>query len=127
MKYAGGFQRDGPGTVASLPKVIDFNVNIVMDLFYVNKTKVLHVLVKFTHFARLAVVDSTKAAEVVQRFHECWASIFGSPEKLRFHLGPEFDNEEFLVLRDVLGCQLEAAGGGAHFAQGVIENLIYVT
>ena len=22
----------------------------------------------------------------------------------------------------VLGCQLEAAGGGAHFAQGVIEN-----
>ena len=116
------FQRDGPGPIASLPKVIDFNVNVVMDIFYVNQTKVLHVLDKFTHFARLAVVDSTKAAEVVQRFHECWTSIFGSPEKLRFDLGPEFDNEEFLELRDVLGCQLEAAGGGAHFAQGVIEN-----
>ena len=33
-----------------------------------------------------------------------------------------FDNEEFLNRRDLIGCQLEAVGGGAHFAMGGVEN-----
>ena len=116
------FQRDGPHPVASLPKIAEFNVTVGMDLFYIKKVKVLHVIDMFTKFCRLSVVESTKSEEVVQKFHESWTSLFGKPTYIRFDLGPEFDNEEFLNLRDVIGCQLEAVGGGAHFAMGGVEN-----
>ena len=68
------------------------------------------------------MVESTKSEEVVQRFYESWTSIFGKPTYIRFDIGPEFDNEEFLSLHDVIGCHLEAVGGGAHFAMGGVEN-----
>ena len=111
------FQRDGPQPVASLLKIA-----VGMDLFYIKKLKVLHVIDMLTKFCRLSVVESMKSEEVVLKCHESWMSIFGKPTYIRFDLCPEFDNEEFLNLRDVIGCQLEAVGGRAHFAMGGVEN-----
>jgi len=62
------FQRDGPHPVASLPKIAEFNVTVGIDIFYIKKVKVLHVIDMFTKFCRLAVVESTKSEEVVQSF-----------------------------------------------------------
>ena len=73
------FQRDGPHPVASLPKIAKFNVTEGMDLFYIKKVKVIHVIDTSTKFCRLSVVESTKSEEVVKKFHESWTSIFGKP------------------------------------------------
>ena len=51
------FQRDGPHPVASLPKIAEFNMTVGMDLFYIKKVKVLHVIDMFTKFCRLSVVS----------------------------------------------------------------------
>ena len=107
---------------ASNQSTLEFNHEVGADLFWVNKVAFLHVVCTFTLYCQVERVTNMQGDHVRGKFMRMWTRYFGGPKKLKWDLGPEFDNTFVDQMRDTLGCEIVAVPGGAHWSHGTTEN-----
>ena len=118
----GVFARPPKRPVAANNPVAEFNHTIGADVFFIDGVRFLHVMCMFTQFSKAVVIANCLGQTIIEALWKSWFSTFQVPKKIKLDLGPEFDNAEVEKMRDIMGCELTAVPGQAHWSQGSVEN-----
>ena len=90
------FTRDPLRYVASAPEDIQFNHEVALDIMYIRKRPILHVLCAGTRFNVAAFVEDRSSETIWKTFNKIWINPYsGAPHLLRAHQGSEFTSDEF--------------------------------
>ena len=109
--------------VGANTRIPDFNAEVGADIFHVDGASFLHVVCLFTLYCQVEKLVNLQGEYVSRgKFVKAWQRYFGAPKKLKLDLGPEFDNKFIEQIRDILGCEIIAVPGGAHWSHGTTEN-----
>lgn len=93
---------------ATIPDGIAFNRQVILDLMWICRKSVLHVIDADTHYsaARFLLGESTK--DVWNAFIECWASVYlGFPDILKADRGSVFTSRAWSKLSTEDGMAIE--------------------
>jgi hypothetical protein len=99
----------------SMPKGIVFNHELALDLMYLERLPVLHVVDTQTHFSSAVFLYGETVEEVWYAFLECWVTLYpGYPDKIRTDQGTQFKSPRWKELTDATGIQLILSGVESH-------------
>ena len=108
--------------VVAMPKALEFNHTLGMDVFFVETLPILHVVCLFSNYRLLRYLQEKTGRVVLDILWDRWISVFGVPCCLLIDLGPEFNNEDIFSLRDTCGVVIKAIPAGAHWSLGQVEQ-----
>lgn len=75
---------------------IEFNAEIIVDIFYLNGRPVLHVIDSATSFQAARFLPSMKSKSVWEGLRACWIDVYqGPPERIVHDAGKNFTSDEF--------------------------------
>ena len=110
-------------TVSLPPSEIYFNRQVALDLMWIERRAVLHVVDTETHFNAAVFLKKQTVEGVWDAFVSCWAAIYiGFPEKLRVDQGSAFTSVRWTRLCDMVGTEIQLSGVEAHNALGSGER-----
>ena len=105
------------------PDNIIFNREVSMDLMWLNKRAVLHIVDTATSFQNATFIRSQSSKELWNDFIECWASVYtGFPENIRLDRQSGFTADEFRNYAKNVGINLQFSGIESHNALGSGER-----
>jgi hypothetical protein len=103
----------------SMPKGIVFNHELALDLMYLERLPVLHVVDTQTHFTSATFLYGESVEAVWYAFLECWVTLYpGYPDKMRTNQGTQFKSPRWKELTDATGIQLLLSGVESHNSIG---------
>lgn len=107
----------------SVPSGIVFNQELALDLMFLDKIPVLHVVDTQTHFSSAVFLHSQSTEAVWHAFLECWATLYtGYPDKMRVDQGSQFTSKRWKELTEMTGIQLCLSGVESHNSIGSGER-----
>ena len=107
----------------SMPKGIVFNHELALDLMYLERLPVLHVVDTQTHFSSATFLYGESVEAVWYAFLECWVTLYpGYPDKMRTDQGTQFKSPRWKELTDATGIQLILSGVESHNSIGPGER-----
>ena len=71
----------------------EFNDVLALDLKFINKYIILHMIDTFTRYSQACIVESKKKEVIVRAILQHWVSIFGAPSSIFSDNGGEFNND----------------------------------
>lgn len=105
------------------PNKIVFNKTVAMDLMWLDKKAVLHVVDTHTHFNSAAFLRGHTVEDVWNAFLKCWATIYvGFPEKIKVDQGSCFTSLRWEKLSTDVGTIMEYSGVESHNSIGSGER-----
>ena len=111
-------------------KDLVFGEELSMDLMFIDRNAILHVLDTATRFSSATFLDSNgseygqTAYGVWLAFLECWCTLYtGYPNRLRTDYGSIFTSPKWKELTNENGIQLRISGIEAHNSLGIGERL----
>lgn len=76
---------------------LKFNHVVAVDLMFISKKPILHVVDEATHFMGAQFLKSHSSADVWKALLRCWSRLYlGPPDHLRIDQGSNFVSQEFL-------------------------------
>ena len=98
-----------------MPDGIVFNQKLAIDLMFLNKQPVLHVVDTQTHFSAAMFLREQSTDAVWNAFLYCWATLYiGYPERLRVDRGSQFISKKFQETCNMTGIRLIYSGVESH-------------
>lgn len=97
-----------------------FNHMVAVDIMYINKDPVLHVIDEATHFMSACWLRKVSSKEVWNGLLRCWSNTYlGPPDFLRIDQGSQFVSSEFKSTADtariqILETPIECPGSMSH-------------
>ena len=74
-----------------------FNHIVAVDIMYISKKPVLHVVDEATHFSAALFLTKVSSNHVWKAFLKCWSRVYmGPPDHMRVDQGSQFISKEFL-------------------------------
>ena len=74
-----------------------FNHIVAVDIMYISKKPVLHVVDEATHFCSALFLNKVSSSHVWKALLKCWSRVYlGPPDHLRIDQGSQFVSQEFL-------------------------------
>ena len=100
-----------------------FNEELALDLMWLDKKPVLHVVDTNTHFSAAMFLPGKTTADIWNCFLSCWATVYiGHPDRFRVDQESVFTGKEFAQLTAREGIVLQLSGIQSHNAIGVGER-----
>lgn len=101
------------------PEKIIFNEEISLDLMWLGKRPVLHVVDTHTNFGSASFLRGQSAEQVWNSFIECWCAIYtGYPTKMRLDQGSNFKSTKWRDYCDSVGISIQYSGVESHNSIG---------
>lgn len=73
-----------------------FNHIVAVDVMYINRRPILHVVDEATHYSSALFLPNASAKEIWRALRRCWIEIYlGPPDFLRIDQGSSFTSAEF--------------------------------
>lgn len=73
-----------------------FNHIVAVDVMYINRRPILHVVDEATHYSSARFLPNASAKEIWRALRRCWIEIYlGAPDFLRIDQGSSFTSAEF--------------------------------
>jgi hypothetical protein len=95
----------------AMPNGIVFNHELALDLMYLERLPVLHVVDTQTHFSSATFLYGESVEAVWYAFLECWVTLYPvHPYKMRTDQGTQFKSPQCKELTDATGIQLLLSG-----------------
>ena len=99
----------------AMPDGIVFNNELEMDLMFINKVPILHVVDVGTNFSGAEILKRQNINGIWNAFQKCWASIYiGYPNKMRVDAGSVFTSPKWSKITDLTGITLDISGVESH-------------
>jgi len=107
----------------ALRKDIDFNYEIIVDVMYLVKRPVLHVVDAATAFQAGRFLRSMSAKDAWEALRECWIDTYlGPPDVVTHDAGTNFDSAHFRAETKLLGITAHQIPVEAHWSIGKVEE-----
>ncbi len=105
------------------PDKILFNHELAIDLLWLDKRPVLHVIDTHTLFQNGVFIKSKKSEDLWKSLIDCWFTVFiGYPSVIRLDREPSFDSQLFRTVAKDQGITLQFSGIEAQNSIGVGER-----
>ena len=105
------------------PDDVKFNSVVSMDLMYLDRHPVLHVIDLQTNFSSAVFLANSSVETVWNAFLLCWTTIYtGYPEKIKVDQGSVFTSEVFKQLSKNVGLSIDLSGVESHNSLGSGEK-----
>lgn len=102
---------------------IIFNQEVALDLMFIDRTPILHIVDTHTHYQNAIPLKGESAADVWEAFVEAWASMYaGFPSKIRADQGSIFTSNYWRKCTEDVGIELQLSGVASHNSIGVGER-----
>lgn len=102
---------------ATLPDPCVFNQDIVLDVMFIDKRAVLHIVCKQTCFSRAAFLLSQTSIELWNTLMRVWILPYlGPPYTIWVDQAKAFLSKEFKSMTETLGCTLKPVATEAHWS-----------
>lgn len=100
-----------------------FNDTVSMDLHQLeNNIWYLHIIDNFSRFSRAIVIKNKQSITIVQKFLECWVSVFGAPKKILSDNGGEFNSKDFISMCENFNISVFTTPGYSPWSNGLCER-----
>ena len=100
-----------------------FNHELALDLMWLKKKPVLHVVDTSTHFSAAIFLPSKSTVDIWHAFLACWSTAYvGHPDVIRLDQESSFMSKEFEQLAHKNGIHLQVSGVQSHNAIGPGER-----
>ena len=76
------WSRPGPSAAVSTRMPSSFNDEIQVDLLFIERKVILHVICVCTRFSAGVIVKSKETDDLLSAFHKIWVSVFGPPSTI---------------------------------------------
>lgn len=107
----------------TLPGDIVFNYEVAIDLMFINRIPILHVVDTQTAFSSAEILTKQNTDSIGNAFLMCWSSIYaGYPDKLRVDSGSVFTSRRWKDITNMVGIQLKISGVESHNSLGSGEK-----
>jgi len=118
------FSRPPERFKVSIPEAdIQFNQEVAIDLMYLNKHAVLHVVDTQTHFMSADFLRGGTVEDVWDSFITCWVTLYtGFPMKIRSDAGSCFTSVRWIRRCDAVGTEMVFSGIESHNSLGPGER-----
>lgn len=102
---------------------LNFNWEIVVDIFYLSSKPVLHIIDEATSFQAGQFLQDLQAKTVWAALRKSWIDTYqGPPDGIRTDAGTSFKSAEFRENATAYGIQLKAVPVEAHHSIGKVER-----
>ena len=107
----------------SMPDAIQFNHEVIVDLMWIDKEPVLHVVDRGTHFSSATFLPNESATTVWNSLIKCWISVYvGFPNVISHDQGTVFTSKLFKNALEHFGVVAKPVPIEAHNALSVGER-----
>ena len=107
----------------TMPGKITFNQEVALDLMWINRRPVLHVICTQTHFSSAIFLTSESAEAAWLAFEGIWALMYiGYPDVFRLDQGSVFVSEKWMQYSKMAGIVTKYSGVQSHNSLGVGER-----
>lgn len=101
----------------------EFNYEVIVDVMYLNKKPVLHVVDAATAFQSGRFLPSMSAADVWEALCQCWINVYiGPPDTVSHDAGTNFASAEFRNNARIMGITCRQVPVEAHNSIGKVER-----
>jgi hypothetical protein len=102
---------------------VDFNVSIVVDIFYLDGKPVLHVVDEGTTYQAGRFLRNISAKHTWDVLHACWINTYlGPPEQITTDASKNFASQEFKQHASMVGIKVKIVLVEAHNSVGKVER-----
>lgn len=125
-KYCHFCQKHGksPGRFRfTLRDDVEFNFNIIVDIFYINSRPVLHIVDESTRFSAGKFLQNISAKHTWEVLKMCWIDTYlGPPDLITTDAGKNFVSKEFKEYTGTMGIRVKTVPVEAHNSIGMVER-----
>ena len=125
-KYCTHCQRHGqsPGRFKfNLREDVQFNLSIIVDIFYISGKPVLHVVDEGTRYQAGKWLQNISAKHTWDTLRTCWIDTYlGPPDIITTDAGKNFASREFNQYAATIGTRLKIVPVEAHHSIGIVER-----
>ena len=101
----------------------DFNYNVIVNIMYIERKRVLHIVDEATRFQRGQWLKNVFAQNVWNQLHLCWIDAYlGPPDFVIANAGKQFMAKEFKQYIANIGIIIKNALVEAHYSIGMVEH-----
>ena len=121
--YCLQYKKAPPRPIVSMPLAQTFNETVSMDLKMWGKYIFLVMVDLATRFCCATVVSNKLPSTIIKGIFVKWIALFGSPRKILFDNGGEFNNGEMRALGESFNIKILATSAESPWSNGVCERL----
>ena len=117
------FQRSPLRPVVAMPLASEFNEVVAMDLKFIDRVPILHLIDHVTRYSMSCSLKNKRAITVVESILNIWVRVFGAPS--RYFLsdnGGEFVNDELRELCSKFNIGFETTAAESCWSNGLVER-----
>lgn len=108
---------------ASIPGPIVFNRLVILDLMWINRKPLLHVIDADTHYSSARFLPGESTKEIWETFLHCWTLLYtGFPDSVKADSGSVFTSKEWNKLVSDAGIAIEITPVESSNSMGVGER-----
>ena len=100
----------------------EFNDVLAMDLKFIDKYIILHMIDTTTRYSQACIVKSKRKENIVNQILKHWVVIFGSPKRIFSDNGGEFNNSLLRDVAELLNIQISTTAAESPWSNGIVER-----
>ena len=117
------FRRPPLRPVVAFPLASEFNEVVAMDLKFIERTPILHLIDHATRYSMACRVRNKMAETIVESVITNWIRVFGHPSKYFLtDNGGEFSNSDVTELCEKFNLELNTTAAEAAWSNGMVER-----
>ena len=116
------YKRNPPRPVVSLPMATRFNQAVALDIKFVEKRMLLHMIDMCTRYSVCSIIRNKEAKTIAEAIFMDWVQLFGVPEGMLTDNGGEFGNELFREVCEAINARPLSTPAESPWANGIVER-----
>ena len=116
------YKKPANKSIVSLSLSKEFNGYVAIDLKFINKKPILHLIDHATRYSAATALCSKNRDEVIAKIFQIWISYFGPPKQILSDNGGEFGNADFRVMGERLNTTIKTTAAASPWSNRVNER-----